>query len=183
MKEDKKVFLEVDCVEPVYNISPFSYSGAPCLKGIKVWIGSEGHLFQCDQYTVCEPDVVNENGRNQVRDLAIELTDMSNIVKKDLFGAMSVKDIFLKFPYEAIREKLDAWKKEKEEEKKIHVRDEVVNAVGKRFVVTVPPYMGSDSVKYFSGIAKDGIVFKDQPVATCKKTGLHVDDLDSYLEV
>lgn len=100
--------------------------------------------------------------------------------KDKLFGYHTVTEIITQFSYDEVAKKLDDWKKEKET---IRVRDEVVNAAGNRFVVTVPPHMGSNSVLYFSGIAEDGTVYKDRPVATYKKTGLHVDDLDSYLGV
>ena len=180
MKEQKSVFLKVDSVEPVYYADCFTLR-ASALKGVKVWINGNGHFFECDHFSVCNPDDVREDGRSQVRDLAIELTDMSNIVKKDLFGAMSVKDIFLKFPYEAIKEKLDAWKEEKE---KIRVRDEVYSQAREvRFVVTKisVPSGGEDAI--VNGLKKDGTAVKGLLLCNLKKTGLHVDDLDSYLEV
>ena len=180
MKEDKGVFLKVDQVEPVFK-GGGNWPGEPYLDGIKVWINGDGHFFSCDRYTVCDPDAVRKDGRHQAMRLAIELCDMSYADKCELFEASTVKDIFLKFPYEAIVEKLDAWKKEKE---KIRVRDEVVNVgTGVKIVVTAPPEMGSNSIKYISGIAKNGKVYKDVVASAYKKTGVHVDDLDAYLEV
>ena len=185
MKEDKSIFLKVDCVEPVYGTSPFSYSwssgGAPYLKGIKVWIDGDGHLFECDHYTVCDPDVVREDGRQQVVALAKELSDMNIADRDKLFGYHTVTDLVTKFSYDGVVEKLDTWKKEKET---IHVRDEVANINnGTKFVVTVPPRMSSNSVEYMSGIGKDGKVYKDVVAAAYKKTGVRVDSIDAYLEV
>ena len=179
MKEDKELFLKVDSVEPAFKGGEIC-SREPYLYGVKVWING-GHFIPCDTYTVCDPDIVKEDGRQQAVFLAIELDDMSSVVKQDLFGAVTVRDIFLKYPFEAIKEKLVAWKKEKE---KARVRDEVVNINnGTKMVITVPPKMGSNSVERMSGISKNGTVYKDV-VANCyKKTGVHVDDLDAYLEV
>ena len=180
MKEDKELFLKVDGVEPVFN-GGGNWPGEPYLGGVKVWINGDGHLFPCDQYTVCNPDAVRKDGRHQAMILAIQLYDMSYADKCDLFEASTVKDIFLKFPYEAIVEKLDAWKKEKE---KIRVRDEVVNVgTGVKIVVTAPPEIGRNSIEYISGIAKNGKVYKDVVASAYKKTGVHVGNLDAYLEV
>lgn len=180
MKEDTSIYLKVDCVEPVYKNGGFGVEET-YLDGVKVWIGGEGHFFECDSFTICDPDEVREDGRRQVMDLAIDLIDTSTAVKQDLFGAVTVRDIFLKFPYDAIKEKIDAWKKEKET---IRVRDEVININNAfKMVVTVPPEMGSNSVRYMSGIGKEGTVYKDVVASSYKKTGLHVDDLDSYLVV
>ena len=176
MKEDKKLFLKVDSVEPVFKGGGIC-SREPYLDGVKVWINGDGHFFPCDKYTVCDPDAVRKDGRHQAMILAIELYNMSYTDKCDLFEASTVKDIFLKFPYEAIVEKLDAWKKEK-----IRVRDEVVNVNnGTKMVITAE--MGSNSIKDISGIAKNGKVYKDVVASAYKKTGVHVDDLDAYLEV
>ena len=179
MKEDKSIFLKVDCVEPVYYADNFTLR-ASTLKGVKVWIDGNGHFFECNHYTVYDPDAVREDGRRQVVELIKELAKMQITDKDDLFGYCTTPDILIHSSYDDVVEKLDAWKKEKA---KIHIRDEVINAAGKKFVVTVAPHMGSNSVLYFSGIAKDGTVCKDQPAATYKKTGLHVDDLDAYLGV
>ena len=180
MKEDKSIFLKVDSVEPVYNIT-FSCSGEPPLNGINVWIDGKGYFFDCNHYTICDPDVVREDGRRQVVELAKELGKMANKDKGNLFGYCVVYDIITSFSYDEIVEKLDVWKKEKET---IRARDEVANINnGTKFIVTVPPHMSSNSVEYMSGISKDGKVYKDVVAAAYKKTGLHVDDLDSYLEV
>lgn len=179
MKKCNDIFLKVDDVEPVYKCC--SAYDRLHVDGAKVWIGSDGHEFSCDQYTVCNPDAVRKDGRHQAMHLAIELADMNYVVKQDLFGASTVKDIFLKFPYEDIVEKLDAWKKEKET---IRVRDEVYsNVYETRFVVTkvFVPSGGEDAI--VNGIKKDGTTVKGLLLHNVKKTGLHVDDLDSYLEV
>ena len=178
MKEDKELFLKVDGVEPVFK----NWPGEPYLGGVKVWINGDGRFFPCDQYTVCNPDAVREDGRRQAMILAIELADMSFPVKQDIFGeAATVKDIFSKYSYETIKKKLDAWKKEKET---IRVRDEVVNRNNSvKMVITVPPKMNSNSVEYMSGIGKDGKVYKDVVTSSYKKTGVYVGDLDAYLEV
>lgn len=180
MKEQKDIFLKVDSVEPVFK-EGMSWSKEDYLAGIRVWIGVYGYFFPCDQWTICEPDAVREDGRSQVRDLAIELTDMDSIAKKDLFGATSVKNIFLKFPYEAIKDKLDAWKKEKDE---IRVRDEVYsNSYEIRFVVTKIFVPSGNEDATANGLKKDGTAVKGLLLCNLKKTGLHVDDLDSYLEM
>lgn len=178
MKEDKELFLKVDSIEPAFKKVGIC-SREPYLYGVKVWINGDGHFFPCDTYTFCDPDEVRKDGRHQAMILAIELYDMSYADKCDLFEASTVKDIFLKFPYEAIVEKIDTWKKEKE---KIRVRDEVVNINnGTKMVITAE--IGSNSIKYISGIAKNGKVYKDVVASAYKKTGVHVDDLDAYLEV
>ena len=181
MKEDKELFLKVDGVEPVFE-GGGNWPGEPYLGGVKVWINGDGRFFPCDQYTVCNPDAVREDGRRQAMILAIELADMSFPVKQDIFGeAATVKDIFSKYSYETIKKKLDAWKKEKET---IRVRDEVVNRNNSvKMVITVPPKMNSNSVEYMSGIGKDGKVYKDVVTSSYKKTGVYVGDLDAYLEV
>ena len=180
MKEDKSIFLKVDCVEPVYNIT-YSCSGKPPLNGIKVWIGGDGHFFECDRYTICDPDVVREDGRRQVVGLVKELAGMKFTDKNELFDYCSAYDIISHFSYDEITKKLDTWKKEKET---IHVRDEVANMNnGTKFIVTVPPRMSSNSVEYLSGIGKDGKVYKDVVAAAYKKTGVRVDSIDAYLEV
>lgn len=174
------IFLKVDSVEPVYHegYSPFDFTR---LSGIKVWIGNTGHFFPCDRYTVCDPDVAREDGRSQVVALAKELGEMKFADRNELFGNYTIPDILNHRSYEQIVEKLDTWKKEKNE---IRVRDEVVNvSTGVKIVVTAPPEMSSNSVKYMSGISKDGRVYEDVVASAYKKTGLHVDDLDAYLEV
>ena len=181
MKEGKSIFLKVDSVEPVLK------GGGICsretyLDGVKVWIGNYGYFFPCDRYTVCDPDAVREDGRRQVVALAKELTDMKIADKDKLFGYHTVTEIVTQFSYDEVTEKLDDWKKEKET---IRVRDEVVNTNNSRtkFVVTDPPYMASNSLYYFSGIGKDGKVYRNEPVDRYKKTGVHVDNIDAYLEV
>lgn len=185
MKEDKSIFLKVDSVVPDYGISPFACSwssgGAPYLKGIKVWINGDGHVFECNEYTVCDLDIVREDGRRQVVALAKELTDMKIADKDKLFGYHTVTEIITQFSYDEVAKKLDDWKKEKDE---IHVRDEVVNLnSGCKMVVTVPPKMSSNSVEYMSGIGKDGKVYKNVVAAAYKKTGVYISNLDEYLEV
>lgn len=180
MKEDKSIFLKVDCIEPVLK------GGGICsrktyLDGIKVWIGKDGHFFTCDQYTVCDPDVVREDGRRQVVGLLNELTTMMMADNKKLFGYVTARDILAHFSYDEIVEKLEDWKKEKDE---IRVRDEVYHkTMGEGFVVTKIyfPSGGEDAI--VNGIKKDGTTVKGLLLCNVKKTGLHVDDLDSYLDV
>lgn len=181
MKEDKSIFLKVDSVEPVYNVSPFSYSGESYFKGIKVWIGGDGHFFDCDRFTVYDPDTVREDAYQQAFSLFKELYDMPPCDRQEAFGKKTMLDLVSKNTYEDIAKKLAAWKKEKDE---IHVRDEVVNINnGCKMVITLPPKMSSNSVEYMSGIGRDGKVYKDVVAGAYKKTGVHVDDLDAYLEV
>jgi hypothetical protein len=90
-------------------------------------------------------------------------------------------DLVSKNTYEDIVEKLDTWKKEKET---IHVRDEVYsNAYETRFIITkiYVPSGGEDAI--VNGVKKDGTVVKGLLLCNLKKTGLHVDDMDAYLEV
>ena len=179
MKEDKELFLKVDSVEPVFKGGGIC-SREPYLDGVKVWINGDGHFFPCDRYTVCNPDAVRKDGRHQAMILAIKLYDMSYADKCELFEASTVKDIFLKFPYEAIVEKLDAWKKEKE---KIRVKDEVKHKRlgGKAVVIGVQrDEYGHDHIY---AITKKKEFITDAPASDYTKTGQHIDDLDAYLEV
>lgn len=181
--------MKVDAAEAVYN-QDFDRYGNSCLSGVKVWIDGNGHYFPCDSYTVCKPDSIEKDalfrGRREILDILNKAYhNMAVSERRKYFGAAGdyIVDL-MSLPQDMLVDGFKAWEKDKaEEEKKIHIRDEVVNAVGNKFVVTVPPHLESNSVLYFSGIAKDGTVYKDQPVATYKKTGLHVDDLDSYLGV
>ena len=172
MASGNGMFLKVDNVEPAFNtyFSPYERTR---VDGIKVWIGGEGHLFPCDHYTVCYPDEAIEDGRRQVVALAKELTDMLLTDKNKLFGNCSTSEILIHFSYEEIVKKLDAWKKEKD---KIHVKDEVTTG-DLTFVVTkIYSY-------YVDGLGKGGGVFRGILTNNIRKTGVHVDDLDSYLEV
>ena len=175
------MFLKVDNVEPAGNtyFSPYERTR---VDGIKVWIGSEGHLFSCDNYTVCYPDEVIKDGRRQAFDLFKELYDMSPCDRADAFGSKVVMlDLVSKNTYEDIVKKLDAWKKEKNE---IRVRDEVYSeAYEIRFVITkiIVPSGCEDTI--VNGLKKDGTAVKGLLLCNLKKTGLHVDDLDAYLEV
>ena len=106
--------------------------------------------------------------------------------RRECFGDWySTANIIKTFSYDEIRHMVDAWKEAKEkEDATIHVRDEVCNINnGIKFVVTVPPYIASNSCCYFSGIRKDGKVYRDEMVNCYKKTGIHVSNLDEYLEV
>lgn len=180
MKENKSIFLKVDSIEPVYSDDGFC-SRETYLDGVKVWIGNYGYFFPCDQYAVCDPNVVREDGHQEAFALFKELYDMSPCDRADAFGKITMLDLVSKNTYEDIVEKLDDWKKEKET---IRVRDEVVGITnGCKMMVTVPPKMSSNSVEYMSGISKDGRVYEDVVASAYKKTGLHVDDLDAYLEV
>ena len=180
MKEGKSIFLKVDSVEPVLK------GGGICsretyLDGVKVWIGNYGYFFPCDRYTVCDPDAVREDGRRQVVALAKELTDMKIADKDKLFGYHTVTEIVTQFSYDEVAKKLDDWKKEKDE---IHVRDEVYScAYETRFVVTKihVPSGGEDAT--VNGLKKDGTAVKGLLLRNLKKTGVHVDNIDAYLEV
>ena len=179
MKEDKSIFLKVDGVEPVLK------GGGICsretyLDGVKVWIGDYGYFFPCDRYTVCDPDVVREDGRRQVVALAKELSDMKIADRDKLFGYHTVTDLVTKFSYDEITKKLDSWKKEKET---IRVRDEVVQKMDGRLKFVVTEVYDGNGRTYISGVSKDGKVYPGHNINNYKKTGLHVDDLDSYLEV
>lgn len=180
MKEDKEVFLKVDHIEPVYK------EGGDCsriqhLDGVRVWIGSYGYFFPCDQFTICNSDAATEDGRRQAVALMNELGKMAFTDNERLFGYGLTRDILNHFSYKEIVEKLDAWKKEKET---IRVRDEVyIQSMQVRFVVTkiIVPSSGEDA--FVNGLKKDGAAVKGLLLCNLKKTGLHVDDLDSYLEV
>lgn len=178
MKDDKSIFLKVDGVEPVYYADNFTLN-ASALKGVKVWIKGDGHLFRCDKFTVCNPVEEVEEGRSQVVALAKELTDMKIADKDKLFGYQTVTEIITRFSYDEIVEKLDAWKKEKE----IRVRDEVCyKAFNERFVIT-KIYTPCDGDTIVNGLKKDGTAIKGLLLCNVEKTGVHVDVLDSYLEV
>lgn len=178
MKEDKSIFLKVDGVEPVFKTYPspdVSY-----IDGIKVWIGGDGHFFPCDEYFICEPDVATEVGRRQAFNLFKKLYDVPPSERRKVFGVMSMADLISKETYDDLAKKLDAWKKEKEE---IRVRDEVRHkALNERFVVTKihTPCNGDVIV---NGLKKDGTAIRGILLCDVEKTGVHVDDLDAYLEV
>lgn len=185
------IFLKVDSVEPVYTpcfkTSPLlsTYSR---IRGIKVWIGGEGHLFECDRYTICDPEAVVEGGHTETLKLLQDICDYMPFSDRRRFfgeGNTTVMDL-IRLPYDKIAEGYISWNKEKEdEEKKIRVRDEVVlmPAQDVRFVITkiIVPSSGEDA--FVNGFKKDGTAIKGILLCNLKKTGLHVDDLDSYLEV
>ena len=168
--------LKVDNVIPEYDNSVLGIR----LRGIWVYIGDASHYFECDEYSICDPDKVRENGRQQCVELAKKLTSMKYTDKTELFGFSTAAGILSHFSYEEIVEKLDAWKKEKET---IRVRDEVCHQTMQvRFVVTkiiTPP----DGDVIVNGLKKDGTAVKGLLLCNVEKTGLHVDDIDSYLEV
>ncbi len=188
MKEDKGIFLKVDNIEPVYSVSPYYCSVIPTLKipylkGIRVWINGDDHLFECDNYTVCNPDAATEDGHRQAVALMNELGKMAYTDNEKLFGYGLTREILNHFSYKEIVEKLDAWKKEKET---IRVRDEVYSqSMQVKFVVTkiFVPFGIEDEDTIVNGLKKDGTAVKGLLLCNLKKTGLHVDDLDSYLEV
>ena len=174
-----EIFLKVDSVEAAYHegYSPFDFTR---LSGIKVWIGNTGYFFPCDTFTVCDPDVVREDGRRQAFDLFKELYDMSPCDRQEAFDKIMMLDLVSKNTYEEIVKKLDAWKKEKKE---IHVRDEVYNkTLETKFVIT-KIYTPCDGDVIVNGLKKDGTAVKGLLLCNVEKTGLHVDDLDAYLEV
>ena len=179
MKEDKSIFLKVDSIEPILKGGGIS-SRLTYLDGVKVWIGNYGYFFPCDNYTVCYPDEVIKDGRRQAFALFKELYDMSPCDRADAFGKITMLDLVSKETYEDIVKKLDDWKKSKE----IRVRDEVYSeAYEIRFVITkiITPSGGEDAT--VNGLKKDGTAVKGILLHNLKKTGVHVDDLDSYLEV
>lgn len=179
--DDNNLFLKVDCVEPVHKHEFGICGDRPYLSGVKVWINDNGHLFECDRYTICDPDVVREDGHRQAFALFKELYDMSPRDRAEAFGKITMGDLVSKNTYEDIVEKLDDWKKEKET---IRVRDEVYSKAQKvSFVITKisTPSGGEDAI--VSGLKKDGTAIKGLLLCNLKKTGLHVDDLDAYLEV
>ena len=180
MKDDKSIFLKVDGIETVYKNDGFCAEDT-YLNGVKVWIGNDGHFFPCDRYTICEPDVIREDGRSQVVALIKELMNMDPADRSRLFCYCVVVDIITYFSYDEITKKLDAWKKEKET---IRVRDEVYSkAQEAKFVITKisVPSGGEDAT--VNGLKKDGSTVKGLLLCNLKKTGVHVDDLDAYLEV
>lgn len=180
MKEDKSVFLKVDQIEPVLKVGGI-FSRETYVDGVKVWIGNDGHIFPCDRYIVCDPDEVREDAYRQAFDLIRKIWGMSGNERKEAFDKVFFGDILRGANYDDLAKKLDAWEKEKEE---IRVRDEVVGiSNGCKMVITVPPKMSSNSVKYMSGISKDGRVYEDVVASAYKKTGVRVNNLDEYLEV
>lgn len=172
-----EMFLGVDDITPEYECS----ESGNRLSGIWVYIGGTAHYFECDQYTICNPIEATEDGRRQAFDLFKELYDMTPRDRADAFGKVTMLDLVSKNTYEDIVEKLDTWKKEKET---IRVRDEVYSeAYEIRFVITkiiVPSGCEDTTV---NGLKKDGTAVKGLLLCNLKKTGLHVDDLDAYLEV
>ena len=168
--------LKVDNVIPEYDNS---VSGLR-LRGIWVYIGGTAHYFECDEYSICDPDEVREAGRSQVVALDKEIVGLRFVDRNELFGYCMFSDIMDHFSYEEVKNKLNSWKKEKET---IRVRDEVCHQTMQvRFVVTkiiTPP----DGDVIVNGLKKDGTAVKGLLLCNVEKTGLHVDDIDSYLEV
>ena len=172
-----EMFLGVDDITPEYECS---LSGKR-LRGIWVYIGGTAHYFECDRYTICNPIEAAEDGRRQAFGLFKELYDMPPCDRADAFGKITMLDLVSKNTYEDIVKKLDAWKKEKNE---IRVRDEVYSeAYEISFVITkiFVPSGGEDAI--VNGVKKDGTAVKGLLLCNLKKTGLHVDDMDAYLEV
>lgn len=179
MKENKSIFLKVDSIEPILK------GGGICsretyLDGVKVWIGNYGYFFPCDQYTVCNPDEVREDGRRQALDLARKIYDMTGSERREAFDKAMLGEIIRDADYDELTKKLDNWKKEKET---IHVRDEVVQKLDSRLKFVVTEVHDGNGDTYISGVSKDGKVYPGHNIKNYKKTGLHVDDLDSYLGV
>lgn len=180
MKEDKSIFLKVDGVEPVYKAGFGICSRGTYLDGIKVWIGGDGHFFECDQYIVCEPpDAVREAGHREVFALMKKIYNMTGTERQEAFGDVFFGEIVKDASYDDLMKKLDAWKKEKE----IRVRDEVCyKAFNERFVIT-KIYTPCDGDTIVNGLKKDGTAIKGLLLCNVEKTGVHVDNIDSYLEV
>ena len=172
-----EMFLGVDDITPEYECTPCGNR----LRGIWVYIGGTAHYFGCDQYTICNPVEATEDGRRQAFDLVRKIYDMAGSERREAFDKAMLGEIIRDADYDELTKKLDNWKKEKET---IRVRDEVVNVNnGCKMVITLPPQMSSDSVMYMSGIAKSGRVYKNVEASLYKKTGVHVNNLDEYLEV
>lgn len=174
------IFLKVDSIEPVLK------GGGICsrktyLDGVKVWIGNYGYFFPCDRYIVCDPDAVREDGRRQALDLVRKIYDMTGSERREAFDKAMLGEIIRDADYDELTKKLDNWKKEQET---IRVRDEVYHeSMQVKFVVTkiFSPSGNEDAI--VNGIKRDGTTVKGLLLHNVKKTGLHVDDLDAYLEV
>lgn len=180
MKEQKNICLKVDGVEPVYKAGFGICSRGTQLDGIKVWIGGDGHFFECDKFSVYDPDVVREAGRRQVVELVKELAGMKFTDKNELFDYCSAYDIISHFSYDEIVEKLDAWKKEKEA---IHVKDEVQHKEFGGAAVVIGIQRDEYGHDRIFAITKKKEFIADAPASDYTKTGVHVDDLDAYLGV
>lgn len=175
----ESVFLKVDCVEPVYKNGGWS-AEETYLDGVKVWIGNDGHFFPCDKFSVCNPDKAVEGGRRQVVKLIEELGTMLKTDIKKLFGNVSYHDILNHFSYEEIVEKLDTWKKEKEE---IRVKDEVQHKEFGAKAVVIGIQRDEYGYDRIYAITKKKEFIADALANDYEKTGLHVDDIDTYLGV
>lgn len=171
---DNEVFLKVDCVEPVYD-GGYSISGNSCLNGVKVWIGNHGYFFPCDGYTVCDPDVVREDGYRLAFALIKTIYGMSGNERKEAFGKVFFGEILKDANYDDLAKKMDTWKKEKDE---IHVKDEVQHKPNGEKAVVLNIMDG-----FIYAVTKKKAFITCAPVGDYKKTGVHVDDLDAYLEV
>lgn len=179
MKKQKSVFLKVDGVEPVFGTC-FPTSESSRMDGIKVWrIGNHGYFFPCDRYTVCDPDKAVEDGRRQVVELMNKLVKMTIADNRELFGYVTVRDILNHFSYDEIVARLDTWKKEKE----IHVKDEVEHKEFGHTAVVIDIHKDVYGRDRLYAITKNKEFIADAPANDYAKTGLHVDDLDVYLEV
>lgn len=174
-----EIFLKVDCVEPVYD-GGYSISGDSCLNGIKVWIGNNGHFFPCDRYTVCDPDVVREDGHQQAFALTRKIWSMNVSERREAFGKTLFGEVLKDTSYDDLAKKLDDWKKEKEE---IHVKDEVEHTEFGYKAVVIGIQKDEYGHDHILAIGKNKLFIADMPASDFKKTGVHIDDLDAYLEV
>lgn len=171
-----EMFLGVDDITPEYECSP---SGNR-LSGIWVYIGGTAHYFGCDQYTICNPVEAREDGRRQAFNLVREIMEMTGSERREAFGKVLLIEILRDATNDDLAKKLDDWKKEKE---MIRVRDEVYSyAYEESFVVTKMFFPSGGEDATVNGLKKDGTAVKGILLHNLKKTGIHVDDLDAYLE-
>ena len=177
---------ETDAVRLSMRISDYLKRLPPAEPKTGKWIKHIDDLFpeestiECDQYTVCDPDVVREDAYQQAFALMREVYDMTGTERGEAFSKMMLGEILRDASYDDLAKKLDAWKKEKE---KIHIKDEVVQKLDSRLKFVVTEVHDGNGDTYISGVSKDGKVYPGHNIKNYKKTGVHVDDLDAYLEV
>ncbi len=116
-----------------------------------------------------------EDGRNEVWELVKKLSEMPNLIAKEIFGYEFLYGIVINCtPQEALA-KLEAYEKEQEEKRKaeemavINVGD-VVEYDGVQAVV-----MDIDLVDNVALFTENACIESWLPQCTCKKTGKHID--------
>lgn len=175
-KKSNGIFLGVDKIAPEMESTCWGTK----LKGVWVYLGGDAHFFECDQFKLLKPEEAVEQGRDEMLKLMRDIWNMEAGSKKEVFESLTTITIIEKYGYEKAREMYDIWKKEKDA---IHIKDEVITSAGVKFVVTkiIVPSGGEDAVAH--GIRPSGGVILSVLLKSLKKTGVHVDDLDSYLKV